>query len=92
MNTASHSKCPTASPVVAPDPARPMKCSLEMLVANSDVPIANQPTLRSARKYSVDDRLRRVNEKPMPKIRTKYAAEHHEIEAGHASADCTARS
>ena len=45
MNTASHSKCPTARPVLAPDPARPMKCSLEMLVANSDVPMATQPTL-----------------------------------------------
>ena len=30
MNTASHSKWPTARPELAPEPARPMKCSLEM--------------------------------------------------------------
>jgi hypothetical protein len=51
MKTASHSKCPTAKPELAPDPARPMKCSLEMFVAKSEAPIATHPTLRSARKY-----------------------------------------
>ena len=50
MNTASHSKCPTASPELAPEPARPMKCSLEMFDANSEAPTATQPTLLSARK------------------------------------------
>ena len=50
MKLASHSKWPTASPELAPDPARPMKCSVEMFEASSDAPIAIQPTLRSARK------------------------------------------
>ena len=36
MNTASHSNEPTARPELAPEPARPMKCSLEMLAAKSD--------------------------------------------------------
>ena len=50
MNTASHSNEPTARPELAPEPARPMKCSLEMLAAKSDAPIAIQPTFLSARK------------------------------------------
>ena len=50
MRQASHSKWPTASPEVAPDPARPMKCSVEMLETKSEAPIANQPTCRLARK------------------------------------------
>ena len=50
MKTASHSKDPTASPELAPEPASPMKCSLEMFDAKSDAPTAIHPTLRSARK------------------------------------------
>ena len=50
MKHASHSNEPTASPELAPDPASPMKCSLEMFDANNDAPTATHPTLRSARK------------------------------------------
>ena len=50
MKTASHSNDPTASPELAPEPASPMKCSLEMFDAKSDAPTATHPTLRSARK------------------------------------------
>ena len=56
MRQASHSKWPTASPDVAPEPARPMKCSVEMFETNSEAPMANQPTLRLARKYSSEVR------------------------------------
>jgi len=35
------SKAPTATPDAAPDPARPMKCSLPMLLANNDAPTCN---------------------------------------------------
>lgn len=41
----------TTSPVEAPLPASPMKCSLDMFVANSDAPTANKPTLFPAKKY-----------------------------------------
>jgi len=47
---ASHSKWPTARPEVAPEPAKPMKCSVEMFETKSEAPIANQPILRLARK------------------------------------------
>jgi hypothetical protein len=50
MKQAIHSKLPTASPLVAPEPARPMKCSLEMLEANRDAPMATHPTFLPARK------------------------------------------
>ena len=50
MRQASHSNCPTARPEDAPEPARPMKCSVEILETKSDAPIANHPTLRLARK------------------------------------------
>jgi len=38
------SKAPTATPDAAPDPASPMKCSLPMLLANSDAPTCNTRT------------------------------------------------
>ena len=50
MRQASHSKDPTASPELAPEPASPMKCSVEIFETKSDAPIANQPTSRLARK------------------------------------------
>ena len=34
-----NSKAPTAIPAAAPEPARPMKCSLPMLLANNEAPI-----------------------------------------------------
>ena len=41
---ASHSKWPTAKPDVAPEPAKPMKCSVEMFETNREAPMANQLT------------------------------------------------
>src|SRR5450432_2038110 len=37
-------------PEVAPEPARPMKCSVEILETKSDAPMANQPIFLPARK------------------------------------------
>src|ERR1700722_5448322 len=61
MQEACHSKLPPARPDVAPEPASPMKCSGEILETNSDAPMANQPILRPARKYSSE--LRSLREK-----------------------------
>ena len=36
---------------MAADPDIPTKCSVEMLVATSDIPIAHPPRFRPARKY-----------------------------------------
>jgi len=44
MKQASHSKWPTASPLAAPVPARPTRCSLPMFEANRLAPTANHPT------------------------------------------------
>ena len=41
---------PTATPLAAPVPARPTRCSEPMFDAKSDAPTMNQPTLRPARK------------------------------------------
>lgn len=50
MSEASTSNCPTATPLAAPVPASPTRCSLPMLEANSDAPTTNHPTFRPARK------------------------------------------
>jgi len=52
MKHASHSKWPTASPLAAPVPARPTRCSLPIFEANRLAPTANHPTSRLARKKS----------------------------------------
>src|SRR5206468_13094292 len=52
MKQASHSKWPTASPLAAPVPARPTRCSLPIFEANRLAPTANHPTSRLARKKS----------------------------------------
>ena len=45
------SKAPTPRPDAAPEPARPIKCSLPMLLANSDAPTNTQVIFLPARKY-----------------------------------------
>ena len=50
---ADHSYVPTARPLEAPEPARPITCSLPMFVENRVAPTANQPMCLPARKYSV---------------------------------------
>jgi hypothetical protein len=50
MNAARISNCATATPLAAPVPARPTRCSDPMLDAKSDAPMMNQPVLRPARK------------------------------------------
>ena len=47
---AINSNWATAKPREAPPPAKPIKCSLEMFVAKSEMPIANQPSFLPARK------------------------------------------
>ena len=50
-----------ASPMsVAAEPDIPTKCSVEMLVATSDIPMAHPPRLRPARKYPFAVPLRRA--------------------------------
>ena len=71
MRQASHSKCPTARPEDAPDPDKPIKCSVEMLETNKDAPMKNHPTLRPARKYSSEVRSRRAKYMPIPKTSAK---------------------
>ena len=41
---AINSNCAIASPLEAPPPASPIICSLEILVANNEIPIANHPS------------------------------------------------
>jgi lipoate synthase len=48
-----------------------MKCSVEIFETNSEAPMANQPTLRPARKYSTELRPLRAKYTPMPKMMTK---------------------
>ena len=48
--TASHSKCPTANPLSAPEVANPTKCSLEIFVAKIENPMTNHPIFLLARK------------------------------------------
>jgi hypothetical protein len=50
INEARISNCPTATPLAAPVPAKPTKCSLPMFEAKSEAPITNQPTFLPARK------------------------------------------
>jgi hypothetical protein len=50
MNAARISNWATATPVAAPVPASPTRCSEPMLDANSDAPMMNQTLLRPARK------------------------------------------
>src|SRR5260370_38427607 len=68
---ASHSKWPPARPEVAPEPARPMKCSVEMFETKSDPPMANQPMLRLARKNTPEEGSFREKQKPMPNTMAK---------------------
>ena len=51
QNAATHSYAPTASPTAAPDPANPIKCSLDIFAANIDKPIWCHFELRLAKKY-----------------------------------------
>ena len=50
INEARISNCPTATPLAAPVPANPTRCSLPILEAKSEAPIINQPTFLPARK------------------------------------------
>lgn len=46
-----NSNAPTAMPEAAPVPARPMKCSLPILLAKREAPIGSQNMYLPARKY-----------------------------------------
>ena len=70
---ANHSKCPTLNPWTEPAPANPTKCSLDILVANNDAPIANHPKFLPARKYSfIELSLCLETEKPIINTIKKY--------------------
>jgi hypothetical protein len=50
MKAARISNCATATPLAAPVPASPTRCSEPMFDAKSDAPTTNQPVFRPARK------------------------------------------
>ena len=50
MKIAINSNCPTANPLAAPEPANPIKCSLEILAAKIESPMVIHPTFLPARK------------------------------------------
>lgn len=49
VNIAINSNCPTAKPRVDPEPANPIKCSLEIFVAKIEMPTVNQPIFLPAK-------------------------------------------
>lgn len=50
VNIAINSNWPTANPLDEPEPASPIKCSLDIFVANIEIPTVNQPIFLPARK------------------------------------------